>query len=672
MTLTPADRAMFASLGISEELLTRARIERVTDCDARERYGLVGHGDRAGVVFPYYDPITERRWTARLRRDNPDVEDGKPKNKYVSAFGDRRHLYFVPGCADMVADSTAPIVLVEAEKSALAITAWSQRVAKKLLPVAMGGCWGWRGRIGKRENANGQRVDEVGPLPDLTCAAPGRKVYILLDANAGTNPKVQAARAALASQLRKQRADVHILDLPQSEGVNGPDDFLSIMGDKALADLFDGAADGTQLLEALDAFVRRFVILSPAQSAAIALWVAHTYTFKFAAWTPYLNVRSAAPECGKSHLLEVLEFLVRKPWKVDGASPAVLYRKIEVEKPTLLFDELDTTFKGDKEAAQAIRQVLNAGAKYNGTIARLVGENHMPKDFSVFCPKALAGIGNLPPTVSSRALPITLARKLPSERVEYLDHDSLDIKSKAAELRKRLSDWTERVASNFKVPPEFPDTLSDRQKDGARILLAIADTAGGKWPSLARTVLCEIYGTRPSDDVSIGVQLLIDLRAIFGDEDELEKVATAELVERLARIETSPWSEWNRGKAITGSGLARLLNPFGIFPKTIRIATVTAKGYERVQFEEAWDRYCPRNPSRCPSPPSAAVTPSHPSIHAGPDHFSSRNTDPSVTAPKGEESPLSMRVVTAVTAEGGGNGHMVGAKQGKHLEDFEL
>src|ERR1035438_9332213 len=122
--------------------------------------------------------------------------------------------------------------------------------------------------------------------------------------------------------------------------------------------------------------------------------------------------------------------------------------------PTLLFDELDTTFKGDKETAQAIRQVLNSGAKYNGTIARVVGEKHTPKDFRVFCPKVLAGIGNLPPTVSGRSLPITLGRKLPTEKVDYLDHDNLEIKAKAAELHLRLADWTEKHAASFKQSPD--------------------------------------------------------------------------------------------------------------------------------------------------------------------------------------------------------------------------
>ena len=136
---------------------------RVTESEARD-YGFTGYGDRAGIIIPYIDPETARRVTARLRRDNPETENGKPKNKYISAYGDSRHLYFVPG---IVLNDDSTVVLVEAEKSALALYAWAERRRANIVPVAMGGCWGWRGRVGKCETSNGQRIDELGPLPDL-------------------------------------------------------------------------------------------------------------------------------------------------------------------------------------------------------------------------------------------------------------------------------------------------------------------------------------------------------------------------------------------------------------------------------------------------------------------------------------------------------------------------
>jgi hypothetical protein len=242
--LTLRDLAIFEHLRIPQALVEEAGIERVTDLAARERFGIKGSGDMGGLIFPYLNPLNGRRWTARLRRNNPEIENGRPQNKYISAPGDRKHLYFPPGSADLLADAAVPVILVEAEKSSLGIMAYSRRVGRNLLALALGGCWGWRGKIGIAENQNGARVDEKGTLPDLIdVCIKGRKVYVLLDSNVCSNPKVQAARQALVRQLRKLKADVHVLDLPLLDGVNGPDDFLALKGDEAMKALLDGPAN---------------------------------------------------------------------------------------------------------------------------------------------------------------------------------------------------------------------------------------------------------------------------------------------------------------------------------------------------------------------------------------------------------------------------------------------
>jgi putative DNA primase/helicase len=243
--LTERDLAMFARIGVGPELLKAARVERVTDKGARERFGIQGPVSRsmAGIMFPYYSHITGNRVTARVRRDNPEVEGGQAKNKYMSAYGDGRHLYFPPQTKELLANPATPIVLVEAEKSSLALTAWAQRTGRDLLAVATGGCWCWRGRIGKTESATGQRVDVEGPLPDLA-VCDGRTVFILFDANAETNSKVREARRELAAELRKRKCQVKICELPQIENVNGPDDLIGARGDAALQSVLDNAAEG--------------------------------------------------------------------------------------------------------------------------------------------------------------------------------------------------------------------------------------------------------------------------------------------------------------------------------------------------------------------------------------------------------------------------------------------
>jgi hypothetical protein len=265
--LSGTDLRMFARLGIPSELLAHAGVERVTDREAREKYGIIGSGDFSGIVFPYVDPRSGRRTTARVRRDNPEIEAEQPKRKYVSAFGDRRHLYFPPGSAELLADPAIPIILVEAEKSSLALTALSQRTGEKCLPVAMGGCWGWRGRIGKADGVDGKRVDETGPLPDLD-ACRDRDVVVMLDSNADDKPEVRAARFALVQQLGQMGARVRIATVPPLAGVNGPDDLIALGGDDAVRSALELAQPAIEFAVAVaEAEIEEILAAKPSISA---------------------------------------------------------------------------------------------------------------------------------------------------------------------------------------------------------------------------------------------------------------------------------------------------------------------------------------------------------------------------------------------------------------------
>jgi hypothetical protein len=238
VNLTEADLRLFVQLRIPSDLLEAAGIERVSDREAREVFGFRHRGNLAGIAIPYFLPWNGKyRVTARLRRDHPEMEKGKPKDKYISAYGDTRHLYFPPGARELLVFKGTPLVFVEAEKSALALLAWSERVNRKLLPIGTGGCWGWRGRIGKTTDQSGTRVDELGPVSDLECAR-NREAYILFDANSATNQKVQAARREFARELQRVSATVHVLNLPVGEW-NGPDDYLAAKIDEDMVAIFD-------------------------------------------------------------------------------------------------------------------------------------------------------------------------------------------------------------------------------------------------------------------------------------------------------------------------------------------------------------------------------------------------------------------------------------------------
>src|SRR5215831_3609497 len=89
----------------------------------------------------------------------------------------------------------------------------------------------------------------------------------------------------------------------------------------------------------------------------------------------------------------------------------------------------------------------------------------------------------------------------------------------------------------------------------------------------------------------MGVTLLADCRPAFGDNAVMRSV---DLVTKLVADPERPWAEYNRGKPITQRQVAKLLGAFGIISNTIHPAGLPqGKGYRRVDFEEAWERYCP-------------------------------------------------------------------------------
>jgi hypothetical protein len=90
---------------------------------------------------------------------------------------------------------------------------------------------------------------------------------------------------------------------------------------------------GTDLLDEIVRYVRRYVVMSPAQADVVALWTAHTYAIGAAETTPYLHIAAPTRRSGKTRLLEVLEALVSRPIRAGGTTEAALFRVIADRAP---------------------------------------------------------------------------------------------------------------------------------------------------------------------------------------------------------------------------------------------------------------------------------------------------------------------------------------------------
>jgi hypothetical protein len=237
------------------------------------------------------------------------------------------------------------------------------------------------------------------------------------------------------------------------------------------------------LLRRVGELIARYVVL-PCDEAgtALALFVLHTWAIEAAHSTPYMAIVSAEKQSGKTRLLEVAALVVQEPWHTASATEAALFRKIEQAEPTLLLDEIDAIFGSNTERTEPLRACLNAGNRRGASVARCVGKGTKMevKDFSVFCPKILAGIdtGKLPETIADRAVMLRMKRRREGEHVERLRYRFAV--AAAATLRADLEAWAAGAVEELRdAIPDLPDELGDRMADAWEPLFAIADRRQG-------------------------------------------------------------------------------------------------------------------------------------------------------------------------------------------------
>jgi hypothetical protein len=83
-------------------------------------------------------------------------------------------------------------------------------------------------------------------------------------------------------------------------------------------------------------------------------------------------------------------------------------------------------------------------------------------------------------------------------------------------------------------------------------------------------------------------------------------MSTENILNALHAKDDAPWAEI-RGRPLSTNNLSRLLKPYDIKPKTVRIGAHTPRGYSREDFWDAWTRYLPP-PSEKPKTPETAET----------------------------------------------------------------
>ena len=340
---------------------------------------------------------------------------------------------------------------------------------------------------------------------------------------------------------------------------------------------------GARLLDELVEAINDHLVLSAGAAETIALWVLLAHVHDCFEVSPVLAMTSPTPECGKTTVLTLVGELVPRPLPAANITGAAFFRAVDKWLPTVLIDEADTFLRDSDE----LRGILNSGHnRRNAWVVRTQGDNHEPRRFSTWTPKAIALIGKLPPTLSSWSLHIKLQRKLATDTVAPLRADRL---THLLPLHRKAARWSQDSADALRASdPDLPPELQSRIADNWRPLIAIADLAGGKWPDTARRI--SIAAALVDRDETAGIMLLGDLKVIF-DRRRVEQLHSDDIIDDLVEMEERPWAEWRNGKPITKNQLAKLLAGFEVHPKQVWSNSKNKGGYKLETLKPAFTRY---------------------------------------------------------------------------------
>jgi hypothetical protein len=413
--------------------------------------------------------------------------------------------------------------------------------------------------------------------------------------------------------------------------------------------------DGARLLDDVAGAIRRHAFLAEADRVKAVLWAVHGHRRLLGNVTvlPRLIVTAAGEDSGKTTLAVVLAKLGDRFEHTVDPTSAVLFRAIEAEQAGFMLDEADAWWRAD----DALRSIVNSGFTLEGASVLRVEDTGdgrgrrvlAPRRFSTFAPLAVVGIKLdqvLPRTLISRSLVIQMR----PARVGEVPADLLGERSAVGRLRTlagRVQRWVadNELALSVAVP-KLPRTLVNRIKLVWRPLLAIADQAGGDWPRLAREALEVDRGL--VRDPTLGEQMLLDVRDIlethgheFADGDRA--MHTADLISELLQTELRSWPVYGSARAaIRDLDVARLLAPYEVRPRQIKIGSLNRNGYRLKDIAAAATRYVvtsaplaesPYYPTEPPEPRESAAHEVDPAVGGrGPGvstGFDGRGSEPS-------------------------------------------
>jgi len=348
----------------------------------------------------------------------------------------------------------------------------------------------------------------------------------------------------------------------------------------------------------IEEYIQDYVTLADQQySLPIALWVIGTFCFtEFDAY-PYMVITAPVKRSGKTRLAEMISFCCSNPRNFAALTAPTMFRSIESESPTLLFDEAETL---SSESASTMRAVLNVGYRRGQTIPRTVAGGI--KEFATYCPKVFVLIGDVYDTLRDRSMVITMKRAETRKRFTF-DVAREEGRALREEIDSAVKSHIGNLQHAFQNHKGLP-FLMDRDEEIWTSLFCIAevfckdrinelkagsvDMATEKTADSKRYVDLKHAETAAMED-EYAKRLLTDLYGLFVVNGKV--MSTEDAINALKAIPTAPWRKF-RGDGIDAHDLANILARFGVRPVRIALGSGRGKqtfkrGYKRADVEKA-------------------------------------------------------------------------------------
>jgi hypothetical protein len=212
------------------------------------------------------------------------------------------------------------------------------------------------------------------------------------------------------------------------------------------------------------------------------------------------------------------------------------------------------------------------------------------KYFRVYGPRAFAAIGRLPDTLTDRSIVIAMQRRTKNQNVERFltaraTAEAKPIRDGMAGFAAKYGDVIERdYRRALDTDLEF---LGDRDADLWIPLFATCSVAAPDKVAELKGCAVSLSSAKAEDDADdcLPLKLLADIKTVWPPEQE--RCDTASLLEKLRALEESPWAEYE----LSPRKLAKMLRPFGVEARCVRIGARTPRGYECDSLKSAFARY---------------------------------------------------------------------------------